>query len=45
MPWLGYRNMTDEELRQIWERLRSLPSATTPSPGAPQAASDRSGDP
>jgi mono/diheme cytochrome c family protein len=45
MPWLGYRNMTDEELRQIWERLRSLPSATTPSLGAPQAASDRSGDP
>jgi mono/diheme cytochrome c family protein len=26
MPWLGYRNMTDDELRSIWEYLRSLPS-------------------
>jgi cytochrome c553 len=45
MPWLGYRNMTDEELRQIWEHLRSLPNATAPSRGAPQASSDRGGDP
>jgi mono/diheme cytochrome c family protein len=28
MPWLGYRNMTDDELRSIWGYLRSLPSAT-----------------
>lgn len=28
MPWLGYRNMTDDELRSIWLYLRSLPSAT-----------------
>jgi mono/diheme cytochrome c family protein len=28
MPWLGYRNMTDDELRSIWRYLRSLPSAT-----------------
>jgi hypothetical protein len=28
MPWLGYRNMTDDELRSIWQYLRSLPSAT-----------------
>jgi mono/diheme cytochrome c family protein len=28
MPWLGYRNMTDGELRSIWEYLGSLPSAT-----------------
>jgi mono/diheme cytochrome c family protein len=28
MPWLGYRNMTDDELRSIWEYLRSLPSGT-----------------
>jgi hypothetical protein len=28
MPWLGYRNMTDDELRSIWEYLRSLPSET-----------------
>src|SRR5271156_3788226 len=26
MPWLGYRNMTDDELRSIWLYLRSLPS-------------------
>ena len=45
MPWLGYRNMTDEELRQIWERLRSLPNATAPSRGARQASSDGGGDP
>ena len=45
MPWLGYRNMTDEELRQIWEFLRSLPDATAPSRGARQASSDRGGDP
>jgi mono/diheme cytochrome c family protein len=30
MPWLGYRNMTDEELGQIWGFLLSLPNATTP---------------
>jgi mono/diheme cytochrome c family protein len=28
MPWVGYRNMTDDELRSIWVYLRSLPSAT-----------------
>jgi mono/diheme cytochrome c family protein len=28
MPWLGYRNMTDDELRSIWQYLRSLPSTT-----------------
>ena len=28
MPWLGYRNMTDDELRSIWQYLQSLPSAT-----------------
>ena len=28
MPWLGYRNMTDDELRSIWEYLTSVPSAT-----------------
>ena len=33
MPWLGYRNMTDDELRSIWLYLRSLPSA----PGATAA--------
>jgi mono/diheme cytochrome c family protein len=26
MPWLGYRNMTDDELRSIWQYLRSLPT-------------------
>jgi len=26
MPWLGYRNMTDDELRSVWLYLRSLPS-------------------
>jgi mono/diheme cytochrome c family protein len=26
MPWLGYRNMTDAELEQVWLYLRSLPS-------------------
>lgn len=35
MPWLGYRNMTDEELRSVWEHLRSLPNATELSRGAP----------
>jgi mono/diheme cytochrome c family protein len=28
MPWLGYRNMTDDELRSIWLYLRALPTAT-----------------
>jgi mono/diheme cytochrome c family protein len=28
MPWLGYRNMTEDELGSIWRYLRSLPSAT-----------------
>ncbi len=28
MPWLGYRNTTDDELRSIWRYLRSLPSAS-----------------
>jgi mono/diheme cytochrome c family protein len=26
MPWLGYRNMTDDELRSIWLYLRTLPA-------------------
>lgn len=25
MPWLGYGNMTDDELQSIWRYLRSLP--------------------
>ena len=25
MPWLGYRNMTDDELRSIWLYLQALP--------------------
>jgi hypothetical protein len=32
MPWLGYRNMTDDELRSIWEYLRSLPSEAAAEP-------------
>lgn len=28
MPWLGYRNMTDDELRSIWLYLRALQTAT-----------------
>jgi mono/diheme cytochrome c family protein len=27
MPWLGYRNMTDDELRSIWLYLQALSSA------------------
>jgi mono/diheme cytochrome c family protein len=27
MPWLGYRNMTDDELALIWRYLRTLPPA------------------
>ncbi|MBV8103714.1 MAG: cytochrome c [Hyphomicrobiales bacterium] len=32
MPWLGYRNMTDDELRSIWRYLRSLPGAAAAEP-------------
>jgi mono/diheme cytochrome c family protein len=28
MPWLGYRNMTDEELGSVWRYLGSLQSAS-----------------
>jgi mono/diheme cytochrome c family protein len=44
MPWLGYRNMTDDELQSIWEYLRSLPNATGLSRAAPQASGERHGD-
>jgi mono/diheme cytochrome c family protein len=33
MPWLGYRNMTDDELRSIWLYLQALPSAVAVPPG------------
>lgn len=32
MPWLGYRNMTDNELRSVWRYLRSMSSATAAEP-------------
>ncbi len=32
MPWLGYRSMTDDELRSIWQYLRSLPGAAAVEP-------------
>ncbi len=28
MPWLGYRDMTDQELAAIWRYLRSVPPAS-----------------
>jgi mono/diheme cytochrome c family protein len=34
MPWLGYRNMTDDELQSIWLYLRTLP-ARAQATGAP----------
>jgi len=30
MPWLGYRNMTDDELQSIWLYLRTLPPGALP---------------
>jgi mono/diheme cytochrome c family protein len=30
MPWLGYRNMTDDELRSIWLYLKTLPARPQP---------------
>jgi cytochrome c553 len=27
MPWPGYRNMSDDDLRSVWDYLRSLPPA------------------
>lgn len=33
MPWLGYRNMTDDELRSIWLYLRTLPSGAAAQAG------------
>jgi mono/diheme cytochrome c family protein len=34
MPWLGYRNMTDDELRSVWLYLRTLPSGGAIPPGS-----------
>jgi cytochrome c553 len=34
MPWLGYRNMTDDELRSIWLYLRALRSVAAEEPSA-----------
>jgi mono/diheme cytochrome c family protein len=33
MPWLGYRNMTDDELRSIWLYLQALPRGPAAPPG------------
>jgi mono/diheme cytochrome c family protein len=30
MPWLGYRNMTDDELRSIWLYLQAPPNGAAP---------------
>jgi hypothetical protein len=35
MPWLGYRNMTDDELRSIWLYLKALPRTDRLNVGAP----------
>ena len=40
MPWLGYRNMTDDELRSIWLYLQALPSAAAVPPGGAPSLSN-----
>jgi hypothetical protein len=36
MPWPVYRNMTDQDLRSIYEFLKAIPSQDTPAEGACQ---------
>ena len=38
MPWQTFSRMNDLELRAIWRGLRSLPSESHASPGAPPSA-------
>ena len=38
MPWLGYRNMTDDELRSIWLYLESIRISGVPGDGGPRLA-------
>lgn len=38
MPWPVYRNMTEGDMRAIYEYLRALPSRPTPPPGSCQFA-------